>query len=282
MDNAKQVQFWNGEAGERWVRLQAELDRALEPFGDAVQRRANLRVGDRVVDVGCGCGSLTLAVARSIGDSGLVIGIDVSSLMLARAKERAAAFQNISLVHADASSYQFERSADAVVSRFGVMFFHDPNVAFANLRTALRPGGRLAFACWCTQEENPWLCIPRDAALQHVPPPLPAGPEEPGPFSLADRIRVERILRAAGFAEIKVDAFEAPVLMSADGVDAAVDFATATGVVARVLADADDGANARVRRAVREALTPHLRGQTVSLLGAAWLVSATNAEVRAR
>src|SRR6185369_15072156 len=168
---------------------------------------AAVAAGERVLDVGCGCGSTTIELARRAGPTGHVVGADISGPMLAdaRARTAAAGLGNVELVHADAQTHAFPPSAfDLVFSRFGVMFFADPTAAFANLRGALRPGGRLAFVCWRSLPENPWMAVPLMAALQHLPPPTIPGPEDPGPFSFADRGRVERILGGAGWSDVTV------------------------------------------------------------------------------
>src|SRR5204862_328727 len=121
---------------------------------------------------------------------------------------------NVEFVQADAQTHAFPASAfDLVFSRFGVMFFADPTAAFANLRSALRPGGRVAFVCWRTLPENPWMAVPLMAALQFLPPPPIPGPEDPGPFAFADRARVERILGGAGFADVALEALDEPLVV---------------------------------------------------------------------
>src|SRR5262249_32133419 len=148
--NAEQVRFWNDAGSRRWVRQQALLDAMLASLGRRALERAAARHGERVVDVGCGCGDTSLALARAVGVTGRVTGIDVSRPMLERAGERAreAGLGTVCFVEADAQTHPFAREHDLVFSRFGVMFFIDPVVAFRNLRGALGPGGRLAFVCW--------------------------------------------------------------------------------------------------------------------------------------
>src|SRR4051794_32099894 len=160
MMNKEQIEFWNSLAGERWTAHQEALDRALDPFGVAVLSRAQIKKGERVVDIGCGCGATTLACADAVGDTGQVTGVDVSAPMLARAKQRAADRKNVSFIQADASAHRFDSPADTIVSRFGVMFFDDPTQAFENLKRALRTGGTIVFACWRAASENPWISVP--------------------------------------------------------------------------------------------------------------------------
>jgi SAM-dependent methyltransferase len=201
--NEAEITYWNSAGGRRWVERQQSQDIVLGPILQATLERAQLRQGERVVDIGCGAGASSIAIAERAGPSGQVLGIDVSEPMLARAAERLPPGAPIKFVRADATTYRFESAAfDLLFSRFGVMFFAEPARAFANLRTALKPSGRLAFACWRKFDENPWLQVPLRAALEHVPPLPRPGPEDPGPFSFASEQRVHRILADAGFQSV--------------------------------------------------------------------------------
>jgi SAM-dependent methyltransferase len=272
--NADQVAYWNGPVAERWTREQEAIDRAFASFTARLLERAALRAGDRVLDVGCGCGTTTLSAAEAVGGAGSVVGIDVSALMLARAAERTAARTNVSCVLADAASFRFDGTLDVAISRFGVMFFDDPVGAFANLRSALRRGGRLAFVCWRPVTENEWVRLPYDAAIAHVPPDAPPGPEQPGPFSFGDPARVKRILEGAGFSSLDIAPFDAEVILSTEGIGAAVHFAMTTGPTARLIRDVSDEAKERVRAALETALPPFNRHGRVALGGAVWVVTA--------
>lgn len=272
--NFAQIEYWNGPAAERWTTHQEILNRALEPFGHAVLARADIAPGQKVVDVGCGCGSTTLALADLVGDSGHVIGIDVSSTMLRRAAARLAGRRQVTLLEADAATHRFPSPADGVVSRFGVMFFDRPVEAFRNIGRSIAHGGRLVFACWRAPSENAWVSVPMTVALRHLNAPAPTEQDEPGPFSLADRSRVENVLRAAGFVGIRVDAFEADVVMSVAGLEPAVDFAMTAGMVARLVADAPPAAAEAVREDLRRELARTMSGQRVALGGAVWIASA--------
>jgi ubiquinone/menaquinone biosynthesis C-methylase UbiE len=193
---------WEGAKGDLWVRRQRENDAFLEPFGEAALRRAWVAAGERVIDVGCGCGATTLALARAVGSDGLVTAVDVSAAMLDVARERARRAnleERIAFVCADAATHAFvPGGADALYSRFGVMFFAEPTGAFANLRRAMRRGGRLAFVCWQRDEDNAWKWLPFTAALTVLPAPAPRNPEAPGGASFASPERVQRILGGAG------------------------------------------------------------------------------------
>ena len=201
--NEAEITYWNSVGGRRWVERQQSQDIVLGPILQATLERAQLQQGERVVDIGCGTGASSIALAERAGPSGQVLGIDVSTPMLARAAERLPPGAPVKFVRADATTYRFESGAfDLLFSRFGVMFFAEPARTFANLRTALKPSGRLAFACWRKFDENPWLQVPLRAALEHVPPLPRPGPEDPGPFSFASEQQVHRILADAGFRSV--------------------------------------------------------------------------------
>src|SRR5262249_6517301 len=148
---------------------------------------------ERVLDVGCGTGQTSIELARRAGPGGAVTGIDISAPMLARARARAAdaGARTVTFLDADAQTHRFDpASLDVCFSRFGIMFFAAPDAAFANLRSALRPAGRLAFVCWQSMRDNPWMLVPLMAAAAHITLPPPPAPDAPGPFSFADADRV--------------------------------------------------------------------------------------------
>jgi SAM-dependent methyltransferase len=274
-ENEEQIELWNGRSGARWVRHQASLDRVMAPIGSLAIERAAVSPGERVIDVGCGCGATTLALASKVGVSGSVLGADVSAPMLARARERARGLGlgQVDWVEADASTHAFPVNADLVFSRFGVMFFRSPIVAFANLRRALRPGGRLVFASWRSLELNDWMTVPMTAAATVVPPEVPLAPHQPGPFSLSDEERLRSIVASAGF----VDTLYEPIvhdLVLGEDVESATDFSLDAGPTSRLLLHADDQVRARVRAAVKQALQPHLGSKGVTLRAATWVVRA--------
>jgi len=168
--NADQIAYWNGAGGERWARRQQVQDVLLAPIADILIDRAKPKVGERVIDVGCGSGSTTMAFARKVGPSGHVLGVDVSGPMLEQARAGAPTNASVEFVQADATVYPFQPAgADLVASRFGVMFFADPAKSFANMHGALRPSGRLAFICWREPRENPWMMAPLQAVYTHAP-----------------------------------------------------------------------------------------------------------------
>ena len=276
--NADQAAYWNGPGGQHWTDRQEIQDAILAPVSEALIARAGIAPGESIVDIGCGCGGTTLALAAQIGASGHALGLDISSPMLARAQERTPLGAPVQWVAADATVYPFERGgADLLFSRFGVMFFADPALSFANMRGALRSGGRLAFACWREPRHNPWLMLPLQAAYQHAPRLPELGPEDPGPFSFASQERVNRVLSKAGFSAIAMQ----PVDLLLDiavgaGLDAAVEGALEIGPASRALQDQSPEVRSAAAGAIRAALAPHLKGESVPLGAATWIVTATN------
>jgi SAM-dependent methyltransferase len=272
--NESQIELWNGPGAQRWVREQERLDRSFASIDAIGMARAAARLGERVIDLGCGCGGSALQLAEAVGPAGAVLGIDISAPMLARARERGRASPWITWLQADAAQHPFSGDADLLYSRFGAMFFDDPAAAFANLRRALRPTGRLCLVCWRSLEENPWYSVPMQAALSLLDPPAPSAPDAPGPFALAARERVSAILSAAGFADIELDAHDTTLCFSTTGLADAVDFALQAGPVSRMLAGADRDTVASVERAIADALAPHASQERVALPAAIWIVTA--------
>jgi SAM-dependent methyltransferase len=278
--NAEQIRYWNELAGPRWVVQQEALDVQIAPLGRAAMERAALRAGERVLDVGCGCGSTTLELARRVAPGGSVLGIDISTVMLevARREAERAGETSVRFENADAQTHRFGADFDVLFSRFGVMFFIDPVAGFANLARALRPGGRLAFVCWQALPVNPWMAVPMMAAMQHVSLPPPPAPGAPGPFAFADPERVRRILEEAGFRDVTLEPYAQKLSIGAGrDLDATVEFLLGLGPAAAALRDASEETLARVRAAVREALGPYWTDAGVSMDSASWLVTAGRA-----
>jgi ubiquinone/menaquinone biosynthesis C-methylase UbiE len=274
--NADQIAYWNGPAGERWAERQETQDVLLAPVADILIDRARPAVGERIIDIGCGSGATTFAFARKVGPSGQVLGVDISGPMLARARQSKPAGLPAEFVLADATVYPFEpASFDLLASRFGVMFFAEPARSFANMRGALRPSGRLAFACWREPRENPWSMVPLQAVYQHVPQMPQQNPEDPGPFAFASEARVNRILGDAGFKGIAME----PCNLALDvaigsGLDAAVGFAIGIGPASRALEGQPAEIRAAATASIREALAPFAKANTVALPASIWIVTA--------
>ena len=280
--NAYQVADWNGQSGEYWVANQTRLDAMLAAFGQAAIEAAAPAAGERVLDVGCGAGASSLALAARVGARGQVLGVDISEPLIGRARALAPQDRPVLFQVADASSAELPEGAfDILFSRFGVMFFDDPTGAFAHMRHALRPGGRVAFVCWRGVAENDWVRLPMVAIKDIVPLPAPPGPEAPGPFSFGDPGRVARILTAAGFTDITIAPFETSISLGQGdtrnaAIDDAVKMAFEGGPLSLVLADQPDDVRGRAWAAVRAAFAGLPGERSVMIDGAAWIVTARN------
>jgi SAM-dependent methyltransferase len=276
--NAQQIQYWNDVAGPRWVKLHDLIDDQIRPLGSLAMDRARVAPGERVLDIGCGCGDSTIELAQRVAPSGTVTGLDISAPMLERARQRASAQGSSARFElADVQAQAFPpASADLLFSRFGVMFFSDPTAAFANLRRALVPGGRLVFVCWQSLPDNPWMFVPLGAALQHMPPPPLPGPDAPGPFSFADPERVRAILTGAGFRAVTLDDTRQTLRIGAGGsLDETVEFLLQMGPTAAALRESSDASLVpRVTAAMREALAPYASDGGIRMESASWIVTA--------
>ena len=279
--NAEMIEYWNDHAGPSWVKFQKKMDGQIGEIGKTAMDRADIKAGQRVLDIGCGCGDSTLELARRVGPAGTVCGIDISAPMLDMAEQRAALepalkleFKQLDAQTADFSSAPFAH----VFSRFGVMFFDDPVSAFGNILNALAADGRLTFICWRPLEENPWMGVPLGVTYEFVAPPEASPPGAPGPFQLADEDRARQILEAAGYADISLEALDEPFYLSGPGTAAnAASHATQMGPVARVLADSDEDTVQRVEAALVETLTPYYDGTGIRMDSACWIVGAVPA-----
>lgn len=276
--NANEIAFWNGPGGRHWVNRQEAWDVVLAPISAATIERAAVRPGARIVDIGCGCGATTIELGRLVGPAGRVLGLDISAPMLARAALRLPSGLAVEFVQDDATTHPFQRGGfDLLFSRFGVMFFAEPARAFTNLRSALRPGGRLVFACFRKAQENPWMMTPLQAAYEHVPPLPKIGPEDPGPFSFASEERVRRILGEAGFQSIGLEPLDLELdIGGGRGLDAAVASMLEIGATSRAIEGQPPAILSAVAASVRRVLAPFQRGPAVPLGAAVWLVTATS------
>lgn len=275
--NADQLAFWNGAGGRTWVARQAHTDATLAPVFEAFLRFAAPSSGERVLDVGCGCGAATLDIARAVGSEGRVVALDISRSMLAEGKTRADA-ANIRNVHwreADAATAALDEY-DLLASAFGVMFFGNPVAAFSHLHRAASRDARLAFVCWRSLSENPWIGTSMRAVSPHVPPRPPGNPTAPGMFAFADPERVTAILAGAGWRAPRCEKLDLELDIAAGrGLEEAVLQATRIGAINSWLRDQSTDVITAASAAIHDALKPHAMGTSVRLPSATWLVSAS-------
>jgi SAM-dependent methyltransferase len=254
------------------------MDRAVAALTKEVLDLAAPQSGEHVLDIGCGPGTTVLELAKHVGLGGHVLGADVSKPSVARARERiaAAGLRQAEVIIADASVHPFSPdSFELTFSRFGIMFFSDPVAAFANVRRAMKRGGRLTLAVFRPASAKLWPNAPLEA-VRHLLPPIPApGPEEPGPFSWADPARVHRILEGAGFGEVSLTPLD-PVIQLAGpaGQAEAADFVMAMGPLARVLPSLSAAQRENVRATLEVYFKGHATSQGVVLPAANWVVRA--------
>jgi ubiquinone/menaquinone biosynthesis C-methylase UbiE len=250
-------QCWKAQAGEAWVARERELDVQLGPLGRAVIERLAPQPGECALDIGCGSGQTLLELAERVGERGEVLGVDISEVMVARARQRVrdAGVPQIRVEVGDAQDYVFPRVFDLAFSRLGVMFFREPVRAFQNVRQALRPGGRLGFVCFQARARNEWAEVLLDAVLPLTEQELPAmfQPDRPGPFYFGEPERIRSVLTQAGFESLSIEPEERELhLGGAHTLQQAVDYAMQIGPAARVIAEAG-AERAPVFRAALEA-----------------------------
>jgi SAM-dependent methyltransferase len=266
-----QATLWNGAMGQTWVEMARVTDQLFEPLTAPLLEAAGAGAS-ALLDVGCGAGFATLALARELGPGTRTVGADISGPLLLAARDRAdAAGVPIDFVLADAQTFDFEpASFDLIVSRLGVMFFVDPVAAFANLRRAATDSARLRFICWRDPAENPFMTLTARATKDLLD--LPARvPNAPGPYGLADPERTRGILTGAGWSGVEARPFDAVCAMPAGEL---MTFLTRIGPLRDALAEADDELREKVLEAVRAAAAPYVDGDRVSFEAALWVVDA--------
>ena len=283
--NEDMIQYWNEVAGSKWVTNQVRLDRMMAPLSAALLTAAAPQAGENVVEIGCGCGDVTLEIA-ALGGGGRILAVDISRPMLAHAQGRHAAMKGTALtgnlakvewVDADAMTYAFPADNTLLLSRFGVMFFDDRPRAFANLHAALQPGGRFAFICWRPRSQVEWMQTPLDWLAPVLPPPEEV-PGEIGPFALADDSTTVELLTDAGFTNVSAEKVDCPLVIGEgatadEAVQDAMGLLGQAGPTSRHIADAAPEERQEALDLLRKHLAERVDDGRVLLEGACWIYS---------
>jgi ubiquinone/menaquinone biosynthesis C-methylase UbiE len=275
------IEVWNEIIAPKYIRFRHILVDGLAAHGKTALAKKGPQRGERVLDIGCGLGDSTIHMGSMVGPEGRAVGIDCCDPFLEFGRKDAAAAKasNVSFENADAASKRFEPAFDFCFSRFGTMFFASPVAAMRNVRTSLRPGGRLLMVVWRTLDDNEWMALPKRIALKHLPPPDDQAPNcGPGPFSMASRDVVTDILTAAGFTDIELERHDAKVLVG-NTVDDAIDFQLAMGPAGEIVREAGPLGEAKrpaVVDELRESIAPFMTDAGVVMVSSSWAVSARN------
>jgi len=234
----QQRQYWNSPVGDRWVSNQATLDGMFVPLTEALIEYAEIKPGEKILDVGCGAGTTTRILATKVGANGRVLGVDISTALMTAAKAQENE-GSLEFFEGDASSATVPiEGADLIISRFGVMFFADSAQAFGHMRKVLRPGGRLCFVCWGPLQDNPWFQMPLDVIAARLGPIEPIKPRAPGPLAFAQIDYIEEFLGKAKFGNIEIKTRDIQLICSYGPAEIA-GFLMEFGPGARVLATLD-------------------------------------------
>lgn len=269
-----QSDLWNGPAGQAWLHMQALLDSLFEPFEALLVDAVRWHGPHAVLDIGCGTGATTLAIARALAPHGSCTGADLSQMMIDRARQRAA--QEADGVHAnfrsgDASRLDGAGPFDMATSRFGVMFFDDPAAAFARIRAAMVPDAPLAAIAWRSPAENPFMTCAERAAAPLLPPLPPMQPGAPGQFAFADPEHVRAILDASGWRDVTLSPIDIACTMPEAEL---MPYLSNLGRVGIALQQADAATRDHVFGIVRAAFDPFVDGDTVRFNAACWMIEA--------
>lgn len=275
-----EAELWAGPMGERWLAHVDQFESMLEGVGDAVIAKGGFTPGERVIDVGCGGGATSMAIARLVGPEGLVTGLDISPALVRAAAQRAraAGVDNIEFRLGDAGAAPIAAgSFDRLFSRFGVMFFPEPHAAFAHMHGFLRPGGGLIFACWGPPEQNTWMAELRQTLGRHIDMnAAPAPPRAPGPFAFAEPDYVRDILASAGFSGVEIVPWRGRQAMGGRGADArtAMRFATEALPFGDALAELAPDARQRALDDLESTFARHVTPNGVEVDAMVWFVTA--------
>jgi len=275
------VDFWNEILVPKFIRFKHVLVDGLTHHSRQVFPTLEVKPGDKVVDVGCGFGDTAIELAKTVGPTGSVLGLDCCDAFLQFGREdaRAQGIKNVRFVEADVQSHAFAPEHDFCFSRFGTQFFENPVVALRNMRQSLRPGGTMTMIVWRTIDDNPWLGLPKQIVAEYLPPPgEDARTCGPGPFSMADPEQVRLQLKGAGYDDVDFERIDAPVLVGSTP-DDAVEFQLALGPAGEIYREAGEIAERRhdeITAALKSELARHETDEGIVMQSSSWKVTARN------
>ncbi len=275
------VDFWNEILVPKFFRFKHILVDGLTHHSEAIFPSLPVKEGDKVLDVGCGFGDTAMQLAKRVGASGRVIGVDCCEAFLDVGREDAAAagLSNLTFIEGDAQTHPFSPEYDFVFSRFGTMFFENPVRGLKNMRTAVKPGGLMTMIVWRSIDNNPWLGQAKQVVLNFLPP---SGEDArscgPGPFSMSNQETVAGMLKSAGYVDPEFKRVDAPVLVGKTPKDS-IEFQLALGPAGEVFREAGDLAEERreaIEAALEEAISPYVTEEGVVMGSSSWVITATN------
>ena len=275
------IDFWNSTLVDKFNRYRHILREGMRHHSDTAFQKLKLPPGSRVLDVGCGWGDTSLVLARLVGPSGTVVGIDCCDNFLQTAREDAKAqrVSNVEFTLSDVQSHPFEPIYDLCFSRFGTMFFANPVAALRNMRKSLKPGGQLMIVVWRMIEDNPWFGVPKEVVLQFLPPPGDnASTCGPGPFSMASESVVSAQLKAAGYVDFKFERVDGPVEIG-NTPEEATQFQLALGPAGEIFREAGEEAERHrqnIEAALRDHLARYMNGGKIVMNSSSWVITARN------
>jgi len=273
VSNQPQSEFWNGEAGRRWVEQSSRLDAMLLPIAEQILLAANIQADEDVLDIGCGAGALSLMAAK-MGRA--VLGADISKPLIDLAWSRSEMIESVDFKQADASTLELDKKRDVFVSRFGVMFFSDPVSAFANIRRQIKPTGRMVFACWQAPAKNDWARAPLEAAMPFLKSaPTPPDPKAPGPFAFADTEYLSDVLMDAGWNNVELIDWKGNIRLPGDNPDESAAFMMEMGPLSKILKEQELDFGPVQQALVSKLSASADKDGRVDMQGAAWIVKAT-------
>ena len=272
------VEDWNGEVGERWLKYLDPFESMISPINGALMKAAAFQPGEQVVEIGCGGGKNVVEIGKAVAPSGTILGADIAEILIDHSRKRAAnaGIDNASFLCGDAQTAELDAPRDRAFSSFGIMFFEDPDEAFANIRSWVKPGGNFTFSCWGPPDKNPWIGIVGAIVGKYVDMPERA-PDGPGPFRMADPEATKALLERSGWKDVKCTLWQGEQLLGGEGAspESAADFVMSALALGEPLQEAGPGVTDKARADIIEAIKPFHKDGSVRMDAAAWIVTAT-------